>query len=252
MHRVLRLLLSLATAASATLPVTALAHDFFLLPPTGGRSSIAATIGSTFPTPEIAITPDRVASARGSTAAGPVNVILGAASKTELPVVVSSTTRPAIISLTLMPRDVEYRDDRIDLILDEYFVGAAARAAVAALPRPRLLKVDSRRYAKTAICAGRCTSLENIEPQGLELEFVAVADGRFRLIESGKPVGGHEVVIATSDGRRQHVTTNAQGDVSIPAGATGRTMFFASRMALPAAQEERFILRLTSFTLDLN
>ncbi len=246
-----RVLARLAVAALAALPAAALAHDFFLLPPADGtQAGIVATVGSIFPTPEIAITPDRVTTARGDTAAGPVDVRLGAVSGNALSVNLSGAARPAIVSLTLKPRDVEYRDDRIDLILDEYPVGISAKAAVAGLPQPRLLKVDSRRFAKTAVCAGRCTALHDIEAHGLELEFIAVADGRFRLIENQIPVGGHEVVIATVDGKRQHVTTDARGEVSLPADVKGRIMLFASRMIPPTAPEGRFVLRLSSFTLD--
>lgn len=252
MPQLSRLLPTLALGAFTVLPAAALAHDFFLLPPVGNaRGEIVATVGSTFPTPETAITPDRVAGARGMTASGSVDVRLGPVSGKGLSVIVGSTPRPAIVSLTLKPRDVEYRDDRIDLILDEYPVGAAAKAAVANLPSPRVLQVDSRRFAKTAVCAGRCVGLQSIGAHGLELEFVAVSDGRFRLLENGAPVSGHEVVIATFDGKRQHVTTNAQGEVGIPTGVRGQAMLFASRMALPTAPEGRFVLRLTSFTLDL-
>ena len=48
-------------------------------------------------------------------------------------------------------RDVEYGEDRIPLILEEYRVSPQAQAAVAALAKPRTLKVLSRRFAKTII-----------------------------------------------------------------------------------------------------
>ncbi len=252
MNLSLRLLTISTAVAVAILPAAAVAHDFFLLPPAAGaRTGIVATIGSTFPKPEIAIATDRVATARAATAAGPVDVRLGAASGDALPVTVAGTSQPVIVSLTLKPRDVEYRDDRIDLIMDEYPVGASAKAAVAALPRPRLLKVDSRRFAKTAVCPDRCTGLQGIAAQGLELEFVAAADGRFRLLADGKPVANHEAVVATVDGKRRHVVTDPRGELTVPADAAGPTMLFASTMSAPSTPNGHFLLRLTSFTVDL-
>lgn len=250
MNRFFRLF-SASAIALATLPAAALAHDFFLLPSSGtAGTTVVATVGSTFPNPEIAVTPDRVATARGAAASGPIDVRVGTVSGKTLPVIIASSAQPAIVSLALKPRDVEYRDDRIDLIMDEYPVGANARAAVARLPRPRLLKVDSRRYAKTAICPQSCLGLAKIAAQGLELEFVAVADGRFRLLENGSPVASHEAIAATSDGKRQRVTTDARGEIALPMSTAGPVMLFASTMASPSSPEGRFVLRLTSFTVN--
>ena len=239
-----------SAVVAAALPTAAFAHDFFLLPSAGGeRTTIVATVGSSFPKPEVAVTPDRVATARAATSTGPVDVRIGAVSGVTLPIAIGPAKQPVVASVTLKPRDVEYRDDRIDLIMDEYPVGPQAKAAVAGLPRPRILKVDSRRFAKTAVCPERCTGLASIPAQGLELEFVAVSDGRFRLLQNASPVAGHEAIVATADGKRQHVTTDAQGELALPVGVSGPTMLFASTMTPPSTPDGRFLLRLTSFTL---
>lgn len=250
-----RLLMSSLALPLALTALPAAAHDFFLLPDafvaSGTSARIAATVGSAFPTPEIVVTPDRVAAVTvrttgpeaRATVVGPAEKAL--ALSTPLP-----TTGPAVVAVTLKPRDVEYGEDRIDLILDEYQVSDAAKAAVAALPRPRTLKVDSRRFAKTIVCRTRCDGVTSIAPHGLELEFVPVADGRFRLQQTGAPVANYPVALATRDGKRRHVSTDARGEVTVPADATGPLMLFASTMATPASPGERFVLRLTSLTTE--
>ena len=148
------------------------------------------------------------------------------------------------------PRDVEYGDDRIDLILGEYQVSAAARASVAALPRPRTLKVDSRRFAKTFVCRTTCEGVASIPEHGFELEFVPIAPDRFRLIQTGSPPADYPITIAGADGKRHEHRTNAKGEVAVGSDRKGPTMLFASTMTLPATPGAGFILRLTSLTAE--
>jgi hypothetical protein len=233
----------------------AVAHDFFLLPgsfkASGASTSIDATVGSAFPTPEIVVTPDRLGTVTARAARGDARVAVVAPRDKALELALTSPgTGPAIVAVALKPRDVEYGEDRIDLILDEYHVSAAAKAAVAALPRPRTLKVNSRRFAKTVVCRATCDGLATVPAEGFELEFVPTAGGTFRLVEGGSSVAAYPVTIATRDGKRRHVETNAQGEIALPADATGPVMLFASTMATPSAPGERFVLRLTSLTTE--
>lgn len=242
----------LAVGAAAT---AATAHDFFLMPatfrPAAPTTEVAATIGSAFPSPEIVVAADRVASvaakaegeAPRAAISGPVEKALGLS-------LAAARTGPTVLGVALKPRDVEYGEDRIDLILGEYQVSAEAKAAVAALPTPRMLKVDSRRFAKTVLCPTRCGKVGSLPAHGFELEFVPVAADRFRLVERAAPLGNYPVTIATRDGKRHEHRTNAQGEVTLAAGMQGPTMLFASTLAPPSAPEGRFVLRLTSLTTE--
>lgn len=240
-------------AALAAVAPAAQAHDFFLLPATfkpTAAATIAATVGSAFPTPEIVVAEDRIAdiTARASTGAPRVTVVGPKEEALELSL--DAATGPTVVGVALKPRDVEYGDDRIDLILGEYQVSEAAKAAVAALPRPRTLKVDSRRFAKTIVCRATCDGAASVPAHGFELEFVPVATHRFRLVQAGSPLGGYPITIAHADGKRHEHRTDAKGEVALGADTKGPTMLFASTMELPAASGARFILRLTSLTTE--
>ena len=246
---------SLVAVALVAMGTAAHAHDFFLLPatfkPTGATATIAATVGSAFPTPEIVVTPDRVATVTARTTAGAPRVAIAGPREKALELSLETPAAgPTVVGVALKPRDVEYGEDRIDLILGEYQVSEAAKAAVAALPRPRTLKVDSRRLAKTILCRARCDGLASVQPHGFELEFVPVSPDRFRLVEAGEPLGGYPITVATRDGKRRELSTDARGEVALPADAKGATMLFASTMATPATPAARFVLRLTSLTTE--
>jgi hypothetical protein len=55
-------------------------------------------------------------------------------------------------------------------------------------------------------------------------------------------------MVEASDGKRQHLTTDAQAIVHLPAGAKGSLMLFAAVLTPPKGAE-RFTLDLTSLTL---
>ncbi len=244
----------LALVAISALPALSVAnaHDFFLLSEGSkvgsGPVAISATVGSAFPIPENVVTEDRIATATAKALAGarPISVV-GPKEKT-LELSLDPAAGPTIVGVALKPRDVEYGEDRIELILGEYQVSAAAKAKVAALPRPRSLKVDSRRFAKTIVCGVSCDGVASISSHGYELEFVPVAPGRFRLIQNGAPLGAYPITMAGSDGKRHEHRTNAKGEVTARADTKGPTMLFASTMTPPAVPGARFILRLTSLT----
>ena len=253
-----RLLLA-AVIAGATVPTAASAHDFFLLPAeftTSGTGTInvQATVGSSFPKPEAAVPADR---AQSVIASGPGNpqVRIGSVTKDATNLEVSRAQRGLLsVSVTSKPRDVEYGEDSIPLILGEYRVLPPAAAAVEALPRPRTWQVSSRRFAKTFICVRSCGNQSSAQrPVGAHLEFVgrnSLGD-HFRLLAHGKPLAGYPVDLVGSDGKRQHLTTDARGDVHLPAAARGTLMLFAAKLEPPAGTE-RFTRVLTSLTFSRN
>jgi hypothetical protein len=241
-------------AALVLLPSAALAHDFFLLPAaapsSGSATSIQASVGSSFPKTENVVTPNRVdrVSAHG---AGSPKLTIGEPGATALNLELSDIGAGVVVAaVTTKPRDVEYGEDRIPLILEEYRVSKEALQSVANLPKPRLLKATSRRYAKALVCTRNCDDRSAAQrPLGYPLEFVESADapGRFRLVAAGRPLGDYPVDVVNEAGERRHLSTSSSGEIDAPADAKGRIMLFAAVLA-PPSQGERYTLDLSTLT----
>jgi hypothetical protein len=240
----------------AAAPGAVWAHDFFLLPsdfsPDAGEASIQATIGSRFPQAETAVPAGRVrtlatsdgASVLAPQGVGPTGLNLRLYAQGE---------GLKVVGAALLPRDVEYAEERIPLIMEEYEVSPAAVRAVAVLPGPRTLRATSERFAKTLVCVRACADgAVATRPLGFALEFVAESGElrRFRLLSDGRPLADYPVAIGTADGGRLKARTDAQGGVTVPADARGPLMLFAATMDAPAAADGRFSMRLTSLTLE--
>jgi hypothetical protein len=78
---------------------------------------------------------------------------------------------------------------------------------------------------------------------------VGAADHHFRLLAHGRPLPDYPVDLVGADGERRPLTTDARGDVHVPATLRGAVMLFAARLDPPAGQG-RFTLDLTSLTLS--
>ena len=243
-------------SALAALASAASAHTFFLLPDNfhvrGTNAFIVrATVGSSFPTPEVAVTADRAERTWVVGAGTPQLHVMGADEKALTLHVADARPGMVVTAAKTKPRDVEYAEDRIPLILEEYRVAPEAVAAVERLPKPRTWLVSSQRFAKTLVCVDQCAGTVAEQPLDGTLEFVARGAGfdHFQLIGSGRPLGNYPVDLVGSDGKTQHLTTDAQGMVHVPATATGRMMLFAAVLTPPTGAE-RFKLDLTSLTFE--
>lgn len=249
-----RLLLGASLASGAAAWATAVtAHDFFLLPSAfvaeaGETITLSATVSAAFPKLETPVARDRMATATAAGAAGVGPLQAGADGKLRLQ---ARSPGVAVGATSAVAREVEYPEDRIDLILGEYDIEGAAAAAAKALPRPRILKVVSQRFAKTLVCVAGCPDRAAASvPVGHALEFVAAdpAWRRFTLLSDGKPVADHPVAVGHAGGR-EHLRTDREGRVSLPALA-GPVMLFAAEMSAPLAPGGRFELRLAALTLS--
>lgn len=248
-------LLILAAATLAAVAEPAAAHDFFLLPESfhshqSGPVRIRATVGSSFPTPEIVVTTDRVERVWVRGSGKPALRVVGTDKTSLLLHAVDAQAGLLVAAVKIRPRDVESAEDRIPLILEEYRVAAEAAAAVERLPKPRTWQVSSRRFAKTMICVQRCSgSAVARQPIDGTLEFVAhgASNEHFQLIAAGRPLTSYPIDLVASDGKRQHLATDARGIVHLPASAKGSLMLFAAVLTPPAGTE-RFKLDLTSLT----
>ena len=244
-----------AIAGSLVCASTAAAHDFFLMPEqfrasSPGALKIQATVGSSFPTPENVVTTDRVERVRAIGTGNPVVGIMGAGAKALNLEVTGARAGLLSVGVTSKPRDVEYGEDRIPLILGEYRVLPPAAAAVERLPRPRTWKVSSRRFAKTFICVQNCGDRSAAErPFGAHLEFVgrASSSSHFRLLARGRPLANYPIDLVGADGKRRHFATDARGEIQLPSNARGTMMLFAAKLEPPLGAE-RFTLDLTSLT----
>jgi len=239
-------------AVSAT---SAFAHDFFLLPESfymarPGAMVVRATVGSNFPTPEIVVPADRAERTWALGAGKPQLHITGTDAKSLLLHVANARPGKLIMAVKSRPRDVEYGEDRIPLILEEYRVAPTAVAAVGQLAKPRTWKVNSRRFAKTLVCVQTCRGgASSDRPVSGAFEFVTHAKRRdhFVLLSSSRALANYPVDLVSSDGKRQHLTTNADGMVNLPVAGKGPMMLFAAFLTPPKGAE-RFTLDLTSLT----
>ena len=252
-----KVLVGLGALATAVLASAAPAHDFFLLPaqfvaPGKSLVTIRATVGSSFPTPEILVPADRTEQLMVFGPGNPHIHIAGAGEKA-LNLQVSGAEPGLLVAAAgSKPRDVDYAEDRISLILGEYRVAPEAAAAVEALPRPRTWKVVSRRFAKTLLCVENCTDRSAAEkPFGAHLEFVGKRSmaGHFVLLANGKPIANYPVDLVGEDGKRRHLMTDASGSIHLPSEARGTMMLFAAKLEPPRGTE-RFTLDLTSLTFN--
>lgn len=252
-----RLWFGASVAAALVWASAAAAHDFFLLPeqfraPSAGAVKIQATAGSSFPTPEVVVTADRVERVHAIGPGNPVVRIVGVAAQALNLQVIGARRGLVSVGVTSRPRDVEYGEDRIPLILGEYRVLPPAAAAVEALPRPRTWRVSSRRFAKTFVCVATCGDRSAVERSfGAHLEFVGrrSSTSLFRLLARGRPLVNYPIDLVGADGKRRHLTTDARGEVHLPANARGMMMLFAAKLEPPAGGG-RFTLDLTSLTFS--
>ncbi len=250
-----KIILGAAAMTALVAASAATAHDFFLMPdqfqmPGAGTIKINATVGSNFPKAENSVAADRVDRLLAAGAGTPkVRVVAATATALGLEVT-GARTGMLVTGVSTKARDVDYAEDRIPLILEEYRVSPVAAAAVARLPSPRNWQVSSRRYAKTFVCVRTCANHAVGERvTGASLEFVGrgASFQHFRLLGGGKPLASYPVDLVGQDGKRLHLVTDRKGDVHLPAGAKGTMMLFAAVLEPPRGSE-RFTLDLTSLT----
>lgn len=243
--------------AAAILPSAAPAHDFFFLPERfaidrAGTVAIYATVGSSFPTPEIVVPADRVERLFAAGPGNPTLKVIGAGEKALNLQATGAQAGLLVAGGSSKPRDVDYAEDRIPLILEEYRVLPEAAAAVEALAKPRNWQVVSRRFAKTFVCVQGCRDRSAAERSlGAHLEFIGHRSGseHFQLLTHGNPLPNYPVDLVDSAGKRRHLTTDARGEVHLPADVSGALMLFAAKLEPPAGQG-RFTLDLTSLTFS--
>jgi hypothetical protein len=238
-------------------PTLSVAHDFFLLPETfvttgTADTPIMATVSAGFPALEIVVAADRISWVGAKGAGSPELRISEPVSNAAVLLLGASEPGFVVAGASTRTREVDYGEDVIDLILEEYRVGPDALAAIGALDRPRTLSASSRRFAKTFVCVRDCEDRATVaQPLGMALEFVGV-DGSgdtLVLLRDGTPLADYPVDLVTSDGIRSHLGTDAQGRVALPPDASGAVMLFAAFMQPPQG-EARFDLQLTSLTLE--
>lgn len=243
--------------AAVWLSSEAMAHDFFLMPSQftatqSGPLGLQASVGSSFPQPTTAVTPDRVAQLFVHGAGKPQLAIVGLGEKALNLQLTAAGAGTVVAGIKTLDRDVEYSEDRIPLILEEYRVSPKALAAIEKLDKPRTLKVSSRRFAKTMLCVRQCDgSGSAARPMGVALEFIASgsSNNHFRLLSLGRSLTNYPVDLVNADGKRTHLMTDNKGEVHLASDARGSLMLFAAVMT-PPVKAVRFVLNLSTLTFS--
>ena len=132
-----KLIIGLNAAITTSLATSAFAHDFFLLPgqftaPVAESQVVQASVGSNFPTPKNVVTADRVDRLFAAGAGKPQLSVTWPGAKALNLRVTGASRGMVVAAVKTKDRDVEYAEDRITLILEEYRVSPEAAAAVAA------------------------------------------------------------------------------------------------------------------------
>ncbi|ATQ41686.1 DUF4198 domain-containing protein [Caulobacter mirabilis] len=243
---------------AAMVASSASAHDFFILPSaftTAPHQSLPVdvTIASKFPEPEIAVAAERIAELQVSGTPQAVFKADGPGPKSMKAHFMGHAPGLAVLSARAVTREVEYPEARIHGLLEEYQVSPEAAKAVEAMPKPRVLKAFSTRFAKAFVCVERCDGgSDPTQALGHRLEFVAAKGSAktFVLLAGGAPLADYPAVVVGRDGVRHRVRTSAEGRLELPAGLVGPVMLFASTMQPPADAGGRFKLDLASLTLS--
>lgn len=237
------------------LPSAAMAHDFFLMPNTfaaaqPGPLALQASVGSSFPQPTTVVTADRVDQLFAQGTGKPQLAIVGPGEKALNLQLTALNAGTVVAGIKTVDRDIEYAEDRIPLILKEYRVSQEALAAVDKLDKPRMLKVSSRRFAKTMLCVRQCADTgAAARPMGVALEFIPTGSStdHFRLLSLKRPLADYPVDLVSADGKRQHLKTDKKGEVHLASDTRGVMMLFAAVMT-PPVKAERFALSLSTLT----
>ncbi len=113
----------------------ALAHDFFLLPelfvaPRPGEVNVQASVGSSFPSPENVVAANRIDSLAAYGSGEPKLGIAGAGPKALNLRITGARPGTLVTAVTVKPREVDYGEDRIPLIMEEYRMSPEAAGAV--------------------------------------------------------------------------------------------------------------------------
>jgi len=218
-----------------------------------GTVGLKVTVGPTFPTLETAPAPDRIGSLQAAGPQGPATLaVLGPAGPALALQLTEAKTGLHVAGVTTKPREVEYDEERIGIIMEEYDVGPAAKQAVAALAKPRTLKAVSQRVAKTLLCVDICPEQgPATQPLGFAVEFVASdTPDSYQLLAKGKPLANHPVAIVDQAGQRHAAATDATGTVRLHGHITGPQMLFAAVLDAPTTPDGRFAFSLSSLTLN--
>jgi hypothetical protein len=252
-----RIAFQIALASLLSMPAAVAAHDFFLLPERfvsadAAELTLHATVSAGFPALEIVVDAERIGWL-GAAGNGAPALRVGEPASHAATLVLSAPAPGLVVAgASTRAREVDYAADVIDVILQEYRVGADARAAVDALAAPRTLRASSTRFAKTLLCVLECGDRAAASrPLGIAFEFVAVpgSDAQFTLLRDGGALAGYPVDLVTGDGVRSHLATDEAGRIELPATARGAMMLFAAFLQ-PPPDGGRFDLQLTSLTLE--
>lgn len=225
----------------------AAAHETWLLPssmrvPVGRTVALSLTSGMTFPSDQLAITPERVV--RSEVRLG--NEIEPLQRPRSAPRALRYTWTPrtpgvATIAIELAPRLLELKPSQVKEYFDEIHAGSAILAQWDSVPAPRRWRESYTKHAISYVRVGSAQPDSSwMSALGLGLEIVpernptAITAGEtlpVRVLLNGSPLAGFSIG-ARHEGRSKSafVTTDGSGRAAVRLPAKGRWLLFGTHL----------------------
>ena len=238
-------------------PLTAVAHDSFLIPPAsvaaGQPFVVQVTSSGFFPEPETTIRPNRISRLIARSGDAPL-VATPAPGEVAMQIALSPPgDAGAVIGVSLSPWPIEVGADERSHYMDEIGALPALRAAVeAGAAADGVLHETYTKHLKAIVCGRTCAGVGAERPLGFYLEFVLdpARPRTFLLLRNGAPLASLPVFATTGNRGRLAFITDATGAVSLPEGLTGPVLLMAVDLQPPERLHARFTSEWAALTFD--
>jgi uncharacterized GH25 family protein len=166
----------------------------------------------------------------------------------------------AVCRVALGPRTLDLQPDEVAHYLDEIGAAATVGPLWARAPEPRRWRETYTKHAKAIVRVGDTPDESWREPVGLGLELVPKADPTrlhagdtlaVRVLEDGRPLAGLPLRAVTRGRAPAFVTTDANGEASIPLLSGGPWLIAGTALRASPRHPGEWESDFTTLTLDV-
>ena len=247
----------------------AFAHDTWLQPRRssvlpGTIAQLDLTSGDKFPTPEFALKPERVATARARLDGKTSDLSAPAPEKKSVEFRVAlSNPGVAAIWLSLAPQPIQLKGGEVKHYLDEIDAPAAIRQAWASAKGSRQWREVYSKHAKTFVRVGQPKADNSWnQPVGLPLEIVPEKDPTslragdefpVRVLKNGAPLADFSLgIVREGSSLRSFQKTDAKGHVAFKVGRSGRWLLRGTELRNSTKPATEWESDFTTLTFDVH